>query len=160
MSVLLVKHLNRSSVYRPSVCRPNVRAPDFRWVFSGCSSFFPQEKLTGQDRMTGAHIKGGGGWHPMFCEIYLKSRSRNLNVAQKSVRLKSERHYHFVSIKRNRWTFWKWKLHKNNKNTYTNQEINHNILAANNQFPCCNSSVNVMRSDYLKPPRCSQNAHC
>jgi hypothetical protein len=108
---------------------------------------------------TGAHIRGGGMWGsvtpPMFCEMYLKSRSQNLNGTKKSVRLKSERHYHFVSKKRNRWTFWKWKLPKNNKNAYTNQEINHIILAANNQLSCCNRSANVMRSDYLKPPRCS-----
>ena len=35
----------------------------------------------------------------MFCEIYKKSRSRNLNETKKSVRLKSERYYHFVSKK-------------------------------------------------------------
>ena len=64
---------------------------------------------------------------------------------KKSVRLKSERHCHFVSKKRNRWTFWKCKLHKNNKNAYTNQDINHTIQAANNQLSCCNSSANVMR---------------
>ena len=45
---------------------------------------------------------GGGGegvTPPMFCEIYLKSRSRNLNATKKSVRLKSESYYHFVSKK-------------------------------------------------------------
>ena len=41
---------------------------------------------------------GGGVTPPMFCEIYLKSRSQNLNGTKKSVRLKSER-YHFVSKK-------------------------------------------------------------
>jgi hypothetical protein len=33
------------------------------------------------------------------------------------------------------------------KNSYTNEEINISYLA------------NIVRSDYLKPPRCSQNAH-
>ena len=50
----------------------------------------------------GAHIRGGVGGcdtPPMFCEIYKKSRSRNLNGTKKSVRLKSERYYHFVSKK-------------------------------------------------------------
>ena len=61
---------------------------------------------------TGAHIRGEGGDTPMFCEMYLKSRSRNLNGAKKSVRLKAEIHYHFVSKKRNRWTFWKWNCLK------------------------------------------------
>ena len=40
---------------------------------------------------------GGGGVGG--CEIYLKSRSRNLNATKKSVRLKSESYYHFVSKK-------------------------------------------------------------
>jgi hypothetical protein len=54
---------------------------------------------------SGAHIRGGGGGGdvtpPMFCEIYLKSRSQKLNGTKRSVRLKSEseRYYHFVSKK-------------------------------------------------------------
>jgi hypothetical protein len=92
-----------------------------------------------------AQVWGGGGVDPhVLWNVSKKSVPKPEWDKKKSVRLKSERH-HFVLKKRNRWTFWKWKLPKNNKNAYTNQEINHIILAANNQLSRCNSSANVMR---------------
>ena len=73
---------------------------------------------------------------------------------KESVRIDSERHYHFVPKKRNRHTFWNGNYRKITKtHTQTNISIIFNTLASNSW------SSNVMRSDYLNPPR-SQNAHC
>jgi hypothetical protein len=74
---------------------------------------------------------------------------------KESVRIDSETYYHFVPKKRNRQTFWNGNYRKITKtHTQTNISIIFNTLASNSW------SSNVMRSDYLKPPRRSQNAHC